>query len=96
MWLQTKKTGYLYEKPQVVKHKINTINRRVYGKNIDHYIDINPKTSVGNLHPGNKIIYDIWDAALTFDDQLKIIHSHESNLYKAIVIVNWKPFYIKR
>jgi hypothetical protein len=96
IWIQTSGIGYLYNSPGVVVVKAQCSGiKRVYGRDIDHYIDINPVKHTATIYPGETFVPDVYDGALSYYDELVAIRPSESSDYKSISIVNWRPYYIR-
>lgn len=96
LWMQTLASGYLYSSPnKIVLETSHSGLRRVYGRNIDHYIDINPVKYTATIYPGKTVFHNIYDGALSYYDEVIAIHPSESSEYKGISIVNWRPYYIR-
>ena len=96
IWIQTSTYGYLYSEPNVLLFKIPyTLMKRVYGRDVDHYIDINHMNYSAIIHPGGTVVRDVYDGALSYYDEIIAIHPSERNKYHGITIVNWKPYYIQ-
>jgi len=101
LWIQTKdgniSSGLLYNNQKSLIDKntySNTDIRRIYGKDINNYIEIDSNKHIATVFPGNKTLNNIYDAALSYYDEVIAIHPSESNKYKGITIVNWNPYYI--
>ena len=96
LFIQTKENiGYLYDNPNNVIEEINDMKyRRVYGRDDKNYIDINDDENSVIIQPSGNKIYDIYDAALSYYNELITITIEEKEKYKKVVIVNWKLYYI--
>lgn len=96
IWIQTNSTGYLYNNPNVIIDKIPYHDgKRVYGRDNKHYIDIKASDNNAYVFPGNNLHHNIYDAALSYYDEVIAIHPSEKSEYRSIVIVNWHPYYIR-
>lgn len=96
LWIQTDDQGYLYSNPKSLMSKISYIGmKRVYGRDISHYIDINQSNYSAIVHPSGKLVRNIYDGALSYYDEIMAIHPSDINEYRAITIVNWRPYYIR-
>ena len=96
LWIQTYTHGYLYGDNGGMISKIPyTGLRRVYGRDIGHYIDIDYNKHNAMVHPTNIVIRNVIDAALSYYDEVVAIYVADSDKYRAITIVNWKPYYIR-
>lgn len=96
LWIQTDTHGYLYGSSGSLISKISYIGmRRVYGRNVNHYLDIDDNKYTATIYPGNTIVNNIVDAALSYYDEVVAIHPSEATEYRGVTIVNWKPYYIR-
>jgi hypothetical protein len=96
LWIQTDSVGYLYESPGQIKLKEKCEGKkRVYGRDHCHYMDIDLSEYTAIIYPEEKIVRDVYDAALSFYDEVIAIHPSESEEYRGITIVNWQPYYIR-
>jgi len=96
LWIQTVSTGYMYNGPGSLMFKTSYIGmKRVYGRNSDHYIDIDHKTNSATIYPGGSVVKDVYDGALSYYDEVVAIHPSEREEFRAITIVNWRPYYIR-
>lgn len=96
LWIQTSNTGVLYKGPGTVVSQVqNFILRRVYGRDVTHYIDIDPVRFTAIIQPGNIAVNDIYDAALSYYDEIVAIHPNDRDAYHRITVVNWNPYYIR-
>lgn len=96
LWIQTETTGYLYHTPNQVQLKQSCRNvKRVYGRDADHYLEINLLESTATIYPEGKVVQNVYDGALSFYDEVIAIHPSESREYRGITIVNWQPYYIR-
>jgi len=96
LWIQTDSMGYLYNAPGVIKSQ-STISgfKRVYGRDVNHYIDIDINKYIATVHPGNVLVNNVYDGVLSYYDEVIAIHPSEQNEYHGITIVNWRPYYIR-
>lgn len=99
LWIQTDdEKGYLYkstEKP-CLKIPYSRNQKRIYGRDEHHYIDINYVNFTGHIQPGNVIVEDIFDAVLSYHNDVYVIHKLEREKYTGVLILNWTPYYIKK
>lgn len=96
LWIQTINTGYLYNGPNALVSQYNYVNkRRVYGRNVSNYIDIDPVRYTAQVYPSNKIVTEVYDGALSYYDEVVAIHPKDMTQYRRIAVVNWKPYYIR-
>lgn len=96
LWIQTNDFGYLYNSPTALISKIQCNGmKRVYGRDVEHYIDIDPHNYSATIHPGDILVHNVYDGALSYYDEVVAIHPSERNDYRAITIVNWRPYYIR-
>jgi len=95
LWIQTLDTGYLYDD---IDHLILECNnyklKRVYGRNNETYIEIDNDKHTATIYPGKKIVENIYDATLSYYDDLMPIKMNERNTYRGVTIVNWNPYFI--
>lgn len=96
LWIQTSFTGLLYSAPGVISSKTPYTNlKRVYGRDINHYIDIDSSKFTAKIHPGDTLVHNVYDGALSYYDEVIAVHPSERNEYRGITIVNWRPYYIR-
>ena len=96
LWIQTATHGFLYNSPQNLISKIEYAQRkRVYGRDVAHYIDIDPIRFTALVQPGGNLIHDVYDGALSYYDEVITIHPSDRNEYRRITVVNWRPYYIR-
>ena len=96
LWIQTNTLGYLYSNPSNLVSKTPYMNlKRVYGRDVQHYIDIDAKNYTATTHPDGTIVYNVYNAALSYYDEVVAIHPADHNEYRGITIVNWRPYYIR-
>jgi hypothetical protein len=95
LWIQTFSDGYMYNASGQLLHKMPYKDlKRMYGRTMNHYIDINPMKYNVTVYPENVVLDDIYDAVLSYYDEVIVIHPSERNKYRGITIVNWRPYYI--
>lgn len=108
--LQINHTGYLYDKaqPEALKIFADLRLRRVYGKNLDHYVDLDAKEQTALVYAGGggggagggagsgKLYQNIYDAALNYNNELIIIRPENADGFIKIAIVDWTPYLIRR
>jgi hypothetical protein len=96
LWIQTEDTGYLYDD---VDHLIFDCYdyklKRVYGRDVDNYIEIDKNKNIAIVTPGNYIIENIHDAVLSYYNEVVSINLSEINIYRGITVVNWRPYFIR-
>lgn len=96
LWIQTSSTGLLYSAPGVISSKTPYTNlKRVYGRDVNHYIDIDSSKFTAKIHPGDTLVHNVYDGALSYYDEVIAVHPSERNEYRGITIVNWRPYYIR-
>jgi len=96
IWIQTNTTGFLYSNPNLSPITVSyPYGKRVYGRDIDHYIDIDPNNCTAKITPSGIIVNNVYDAALSYYDEVVAIHPSDRSEYRAITIVNWAPYYIR-
>jgi hypothetical protein len=97
LWIQTTSSGALYSAPNIIVDTISHNNcniKRVYGRDIDHYMEIDSVKYTAIVHPKGNILSNIYDGALSYYDEVIAIHPSEQKEYRGISIVNWIPYYI--
>ena len=96
LWTQTSDNiGYLYDKPNNVMEKLeNVYDKRVYGRDEKNYVEINEIKHTAIIRPSNYKIDNIYDAALSYYNELVTINIDEKEKYKKVVIINWKLYYL--
>lgn len=96
LWIQTADKGILYNAPGTVQlEEIRQITRRVYGRDVEHYMDIDPTKFTAVIQPGGRLINNVYDGALSYYDEIVAIQPSERHLYRRITIVDWNPYYIR-
>ena len=96
IWVQTETSGYVYNNPSSAPVEIPYTNgKRVYGRDVNHYIDIDTTRYTAKITPGDTIIHNVYDGALSYYDEVVAIHPSERSEYRTITIVNWRPYYIR-
>lgn len=96
LWIQTANHGHLYNAPSVMISKTEISNmRRIYGRDTEHYIEINDTTHAAIQYPSRTVTYNVLDAGLSYYDDLITIDTNQNREYRSVVIVNWKPYYIR-
>jgi hypothetical protein len=101
IYLTTPGVGYLYTlknsshtDPILVKKESIGNIKRVYGANIDEYLDIYKLDNMAILYPSKDRLEDIYGAVLTHDGEVIRIPSSLKDTIVDIKIVNWEPLYI--
>jgi hypothetical protein len=97
LWIQTATQGILYD--QEVKAEFIEIShqsRRVYGSTKDHYVIIDDLKHTARTYPENEIHDNVYQAALTYYNDLVVITSETKALYSNIAIVEWIPYFIPK
>ena len=101
LWIQARETerasvrGFLYSATGVVFHDVGDI-KRIYGRDTEHYLDLNPNNNTAVLYPGTTSVNNVYDAGLSYYNEVMSISPSEKQLYRGITIVDWKPYYIRR
>lgn len=96
LWVQTYNKGFLYnENGSLVTEILYKGKKRVYGKDLNYYIDIDQDKYTATLNPGSTVINNVYDAALSYYNEVVAIDPSEKDLYRGIKIVNWRPYYIR-
>jgi hypothetical protein len=96
LWLQTTEKGYIIdERLNIISTlKIETGKRRIYGSDLDHYIEININECVGVSMPGSKNINNICGGGMTYNDEIISISVEMRGKFKEVRLVNWTPYYL--
>jgi len=96
LWIQTDTDGFLFKEngKLISTQKIIDI-KRVYGKDIDHYLDIDINQFTAISFPDKEKINNVVDGILNYYNKIIYISFDEIDKYRSIVIINWKPYYIK-
>lgn len=94
LWLQDNTKGYLYNDKITKTVEISGI-KRVYGKDENNYIEIDNTRHTAMLYPNKIHIKDIYDAALSYYNEVVAIQFTDSKKFRGITIINWKPYYIR-
>ena len=96
LWLQTATNGYLYGSKSALISQVEYVNkRRILGKDLKHYIDIDSATHTALVVPSGEKLTGIIDAALSYYDEVVPITLQEIKQYWGIRMVNWKPYYLR-
>lgn len=98
LWIQTPSTGLLYNVPDNVITDVSYNNsnvRRIYGRDIDHYMEIDSVKYTATIYPEGNVLQNVCDGALSYYDEIIAIHPSETKEYRGITIVNWIPYYIR-
>lgn len=96
LWLQTNTHGYLCKEEVVEQYEFPSYIRRIYGRDVNNYVEINSRTHTAIIYPKQDRYSDIYDAALSYHNELAVITKAESKKYKRVTIVNWDPYFIKQ
>jgi len=96
LWVQAENNiGYLYDEPNnIIEKVIDVFDKRVYGRDVKNYVDINENKHTAIITPSKYKIDNIYDAALTYYNELVAINIDEKEKYKKVVIINWKLYYL--
>ena len=67
LWVQTSHSEYLYDRPdsKIYERGYSGL-KRVYGKDIEHYIEIDQNIYTAIIYPENTTISNIYDGALSY------------------------------
>lgn len=96
IWLQTASTGYLYNSDyNLVSQTPAKDIRRVYGKDVNNYVDLNQNKFIATTYPSGSVSHSVYDCALSYHNELVCIDAVDAKEYNRIVMVNWKPYYIR-
>lgn len=93
--IQTKNKSYLYDRNHQYE-KIKTKYKRIYGKDINCYLEIDEKYNQCHLYFNNKLdktMKHIKNAML--DHQNNIHFIKENDKYINVKLINYEPYYIK-
>lgn len=96
LWLQTDTTGYLYDTPGTLLSEMTYHGRRIYGRDLEHYIDLDVDKHTIEVHPTLETKENVYDAALSYYDDVLVIDVKDSDKFIGIAMVNWKPYYISK
>lgn len=98
LFLQTSDTAYLYNKnlEVITSMKFSSDNRRVYGRNLDTYIDINLKDHTAVFYKNNKCHHmrDMYSVVVTKNGVMGVDSSSED--YNHVKYVNDQVYYLTR
>lgn len=95
LWIQTDKMGFIYNGEGTLEKSIMYgYDKRVYGKDVEHYVDIDREKYIAIINPGGEQLKDVYDAAISYHGEIITIKGSDRNIYKGITIVDWKPYYI--
>jgi hypothetical protein len=97
IWVQDDNKGYLYETPNKLVETVDIIypTRRTYGKDEKHYIEIDSYTKTAVVHPSKEKLKNVYDAILTYHNNVITISVKDSAVFSRVILVDWKPYYIK-
>jgi len=93
-------SGYLYDKGRFVKKlDIGRHMRRNYGKDFNHFVDIDDKKREAFFHRHKERVQhikDVTDAILSYQDQAVVIKTDQKHEFASLRLVNWQPYYLLR
>jgi len=102
LFLQNESVGYIYNAGGggQVKEVRMLGKRRVYGLDLNNYIDfdLNNKTAIIvnlNNRSSDKIEKDVRSGVLTYHNEPIFLRECDTHIYQEIRLVNWIPYYIK-
>jgi hypothetical protein len=100
LWISSvkdKNIGYLYDKPDNIVSRTILDNkiRRIYGRDIEHYLDLNIVDHTVVVHPSMVKKTGVYDALLSYHDELVTIDESNIGQWRSLSFVNWQPYYIK-
>jgi hypothetical protein len=96
IWLQIGNKGYLYD-TQLVKEKVKTHKRRVYGKTPDTYLEFDDNyicdVYINNRHI--KTINNVLSGVIDWHNDIYLLNVSDKHIYNDIKIIKHKHYYIK-
>ena len=101
LWVQTLTStggiGYLYTEagPTNTIYQMGA-KKRVYGRDKDHYLELDQGTHTVLLYPEGTQQVGLFDAALNYDGTVAGIPLADYQTYQRVTIVDWKPYFIRR
>jgi hypothetical protein len=96
LWIQTENEGFLFRENGILVSTQKIIDiKRVYGYDVDHYLEIDINQFKATSYPDKKSVDNISDGILDYHNNIVYISFDEIDVYRSIVIINWKPFFIK-
>ena len=94
LWIEYQTHGVLFQGTSLQYQLAHSGIRRIMGKDKNHYIDLNLSTHTAELHPSNNRIDNVWDAALSYYDEVITIDLNDRSRYRKVAIVQWTPYLI--
>jgi hypothetical protein len=95
LWIESDKKGYIYEEEKVVL-TLDSVKRRIYGKDQNHYMDLDQEKFAGLLYPERKELKNIWDGVLNYYNEVIAITPQQREEFLRVIVVNWIPYFIKK
>lgn len=98
LWLQDDKHGNLYSSQDEILYSIDMPKNtyRVYGKDVNSYIDVDKNRNVVKIHPEGTEIKDAFGGVINYHHEVTILKKSEAEMFDRIIIVDWKPYYIRK
>lgn len=95
LWLQTNEEGYLYKNNKLVKQELAPYIR-VYGSDINNYLEYDPKTFSIQVYPSQQIIQNVVGGAMDYYNSVITLSKSQASMFRKVVIVDWHPFFIRK
>lgn len=95
LWLQTNEEGYLYQNNKLVKQELAPYIR-VYGSDINNYLEYDAKTSSIYIYPSRQVIQNVVGGAMDYYNSVTTLSKSQASNFRKVVIVNWQPFFIRK
>jgi hypothetical protein len=99
LWIQTATTGYLYHKESEIPQSVTLQSAHIirnYGKDTTTYIESDTENRVLTVYPNGKQMEDVVYGILSYHGDIIVLDRvKEQEGYIRIVLVHWKPYYIK-
>lgn len=99
LYLQTNESDILYDSNlDEISRTIHSGKNRVYGYDLQTYIDIDTTTQSGIFHYGSRqeMLTNIVDAVILHTGKVVSLSTSESELYLRLRVIQWRPWYIKK
>lgn len=95
LWLQDTERGYLYTQAGSLLQQAATTLRRVYGKDNESYLEIDSTAFTARVQPSGYVLSSVADALLTYYGEVAELSVGDSAVYRKLVLINWKPYYLQ-